>query len=134
VIMQSGSSSCAPASVANMLPLFGMNKTESEVARVFGTTSSGTSPARTLRGLRKLGLRAEYVHITSTDLLARNQPAVLFVERSGNGADHAIALMGSRDGMFDIIDPLSGRFLVPARRLESEWRGHAILVSAPEVP
>jgi ABC-type bacteriocin/lantibiotic exporter with double-glycine peptidase domain len=57
---------CGPAAVVNALRLFGLHVPEAHVAKLAGTTVTGTDDRQLMRALRKLGCGPTAVSLTST--------------------------------------------------------------------
>jgi len=133
VILQSSTSSCAAATVANLDRLRGGTLTEGEAAELMGTTRSGTSTAQIYSGLDELGLEPRVrIDFDPQSLLF---PAVLIVDHPETGREsHAIAYIATRQDMFEVWDPTHGRALMSEEELEQIWHGVVIECLALSVP
>ncbi len=127
IVLQSSGSSCAAATVANIVRHFGKQVTEEEVAEVMGTTNFGTSPGQMRFALRRYGLEFETLNERTVDLAEVRVPAVLFIDHPAVRAEgHAVAFFGVRGDRFEVWDPLVGRvFWTPAMATDV-WYGNGI--------
>jgi len=106
---------------------FGMLKSERDMAELFGTTASGTSAARVIRGMRKLGILATDVYRKDCDPFNVTVPAMLFVDHPATGPNsHAVAMMDNTDGLVTIWDPLGGPTRMRPETLLRVWHGFAL--------
>jgi len=127
IVLQTSSSSCAAAAAANIVQQFGMLKSERDMAELFGTTASGTSAARVIRGMRKLGILATDVYRKDCDPFNVTVPAMLFVDHPATGPNsHAVAMMDNTDGLVTIWDPLGGPTRMRPETLLRVWHGFAL--------
>ena len=127
LVFQSNNVSCAAASGANIARMFGMRKTEKNMAELLGTTAAGTSGAQIIYGMRKIGLSCRKVKIADSKPQKLKSPAMMFVNNQFTGPEsHAVAYMGIRNGRAEIWDPLEGRRLYGEIELAKIWHGRAI--------
>ena len=123
-------SSCCAATAANIANMFGMKKTEKEMAELFATTVSGTSPAQVIFGMEKLGFRCKKVNIEDADAKKLNPPAIIMIDHIEAGPEaHAVGLMKRLNGKVEIWDPLRGRSTPDVTKVKKYWHGKAIEVS-----
>ena len=96
MVLQSSGTSCAAASGANIARVFGLAKSERDMAELFGTTTrTGTSAAQVMYGMRQLGITTRKVEIADVDISRLTVPAMLFVDHPVTGPEsHAVAYMG----------------------------------------
>jgi hypothetical protein len=129
VILQSSGESCAAAAGANIVRVFGMQKTEQEMAVLFGTTRGlGTSAAQVIYGMRTLGVAASKVHIPDADPARLTAPAMLFIDHPEAGPEsHAVAYMGLANGQAEIWDSLVGKRWLDTHQLRQIWHGRGIV-------
>lgn len=121
VILQTTMSTCVPASGANIAALLGIHTTEKELAKLFHTTRDGTFPAQALHGMEQLGISGHKVTATG-GIQTVHPPAMLFVI----GDTHAVVYAGMKGGLVEILNPSSGKRLMPESRLNVIWDGHAL--------
>ncbi|MFC1858191.1 cysteine peptidase family C39 domain-containing protein [Thermodesulfobacteriota bacterium] len=128
VIIQTSFVSCGAAAAANILKAFGINKTEKEMANLFGTSViNGTSAAQVVYGMRKLGFNCRMKFDENRDTLIINPPALLYFGKGTAWAKfHAVAFMGYQDGKAEIRDPINGKAYLTKEQLEKEWSGYCI--------
>jgi predicted double-glycine peptidase len=130
VIMQTSTSSCCAAAAANIAHLFGVEKTEKEMAELFGTTVTGTSPGQVIVGMKKLGFKCRKVNIEDADAKKLNAPAMILIDHIEAGPEsHAVSLMKHLNGRVEIWDPLRGKSTPEITRLKGVWHGKAIEIS-----
>ncbi|CAK8720903.1 hypothetical protein GCAAIG_10455 [Candidatus Electronema halotolerans] len=126
IIMQSSPSSCVPASAANLLRLYGMERSEPELAALFGSTLlSGTSAAQLIYGMRQLGIHGQRRYAPDRDISKIKAPAMLFVDYAGT-ENHAVALLRADQESVELADPLVGRKRITPKELRKVWHGRAV--------
>ena len=127
IILQSSGSSCAAATVANILVHFEIPAIEADVARVMGTTFLGSSPGQMRYSLEFYGLEFETLNERTPDLARVHPPAILFVDHPAVGSEgHAVAYFGVRGEKFEIWDPLTGKGLWNEDHVKRRWHGNGI--------
>jgi hypothetical protein len=127
MVYQSSNVSCAAASAATILRTFGIEKTEKEMAHLFGTTVGGTSDAQVIYGMRQIGFSCNKVEIADLNPEKLQPPAMIFVDNQFTGPEsHAVAYMGPSEGKIEIWDPLEGRRLFRKDELARIWHGRGI--------
>jgi hypothetical protein len=129
VILQSSGESCAAAAGANIARGFGLQKTEKEMAELFGTTRFfGTSAAQVVYGMRALGLATHKVEIPEADPAQLSSLAMLFVDHPVTGPEsHAVAFIGFAHGQAEIWDPLEGKRFLDKSQLAQIWHGRGLI-------
>lgn len=126
-VMQTSNASCAAASGASIVRTFGMQKTEKQMAELFGTTVGGTSGAQVIYRMRKIGFSCNKVKVSESDPEKLTAPAMLFVDNQFTGPEsHAVAYMGFNKDKAEIFDPLEGRRLLSKNELAKIWHGRGI--------
>jgi len=146
---QSTTSTCSAAAAATALHSVGIATTESEVAQLCLTRSSGTSTLGLYRGLKmKTAGTAYTVAVYSGPvegfLALPAAPALVSigaaqrVENSQNagrqfsllpGGSHSVTVLGiGPDGTIDVADPFTGRQHMTRANLEMIWGGEAIRI------
>ena len=126
-VMQTSNASCAAASGASIVRTFGMQKTEKQMAELFGTTVVGTSGAQIIYGMRKIGFSCNKVDILESNPEKLNAPAIIFVDNQSTGPEsHAVAYMGFNKDKAEILDPLEGRRFLSKSELAKIWHGRGI--------
>lgn len=126
VVLQSSTSTCAPAASATIARQFGLRPTEAEMVDRMNTTWAGTSPAQIIYGMRSLGLDAKKRDIPSRNLAELTPPAILLVDYKDKPDAHAMAFLGGREKHWIVADPQVGRMTITGEGLKEIWRGHAI--------
>ncbi|MCC3412362.1 MAG: hypothetical protein JGK24_06565 [Microcoleus sp. PH2017_29_MFU_D_A] len=125
VFRQTSSSSCAPAALATVLRRWGIEATESSVARLAGTSRLGTSMPQLIVAARALGLNAIELRPTWEQMQQINRPGVLAVWLfdGPRKLPHAVALLGMNDSVAAIGDPARGRiFYLDRATFAMIWR------------
>jgi hypothetical protein len=125
IVMQSSGVSCAAASGANIARALGLEKSERDMATLFGTTASGTSAAQVVRGFESLGVECEKRQVEPAEVARLRVPAMLFVDHPSAGPEsHAVAAF-EREGEIRVYDPLTGS-PIGAEVLARSWHGRAV--------
>ena len=111
VFRQTSNSSCAPAALATVLRRWGMDATESSVAREAGTSRLGTSMPQLIIAARALGIQGIELSPTWEQIQQINRPGVLAVWLfdGPRKLPHAVALLGINNNIATIADPSRGR-------------------------
>ena len=111
VFRQTSNSSCAPAALATVLRRWGMDATESSVAREAGTSRLGTSMPQLIVAARALGNQGIELSPTWEQIQQINRPGVLAVWLfdGPRKLPHAVALLGINNNITTIADPSRGR-------------------------
>jgi len=125
VFRQTSNSSCAPAALATVLRRWGIEATESSVARFAGTSRLGTSMPQLIVAARALGVSAVEVRSTWEQIQQINRPGVLAVWLfdGPRKLPHAVALLGMNDSVAAIGDPARGRiFYLDRATFAQVWR------------
>jgi predicted double-glycine peptidase len=132
VCLQSSSYSCAPASAAMFLHLYGVTATENEMARLCvtrsgSTVTSGTSESGLLRGLR-IKLMDRATPMISTPAYEKiPTPSLVTIEvRPRTG--HSILVSAVEPGQVRVLDPRYGPGVLPRAQFEKIWQKSAIHV------
>ena len=125
VFRQTSNSSCAPAALATVLRRWGMDATESSVAREAGTSRLGTSMPQIIVAARALGVNAIELAPTWEQIQQINRPGVLAVWLfdGPRKLPHAVALLGINDSIAAIGDPARGQiFYLDRATFALIWR------------
>ncbi len=125
VFRQTSNSSCAPAALATVLRRWGIDATESSVAREAGTSRLGTSMPQIIVAARALGVNAIELAPTWEQIQQINRPGVLAVWLfdGPRKLPHAVALLGMNDTIAAIGDPARGRiFYLDRATFAQIWR------------
>jgi hypothetical protein len=126
-VMQTSNASCAAASGASIARTFGIQKTEKQMANIFGTTVGGTSGAQVIYGMRKIGFASKKVEVPDSDPERLKSPAMIFIDNEFTGPEsHAVAYMGFNKDKAEIWDPLEGRRFLTKNQLAKIWHGRGI--------
>jgi hypothetical protein len=139
ICLQSTPSPCGAASAATVFRQFGINRTESEVARECFTYSGGTENWYIARALqnRDLGVKFRIVNGFPPDV---HTPAIAGV-RVGR-AGHFIVIVARTASGYTVADPLTGRQDYPSDRIAQEYEftgffmevSKGKLLSTPDLP
>jgi predicted double-glycine peptidase len=135
VFKQTSNSSCAPAAMATLLRQWGIAATESEVARLAGTSRMGTSMAQLIVAAQALGLGGVELSPTWEQMQQINRPGVLGVwlfGENGRKQPHAVALLGLTANIATIADPARGQLYYLDRPTFAEvWRKQYVPIYRP---
>ncbi len=124
VFQQTSDSSCAPAALATVLKRWGMDATESSVARLAGTSRLGTSMPQLIVAARALGVSAIELRPTWEQMQQINRPGVLSISLATGAIKrpHAVALLAINDSVAIIGDPARGKiFYLDRATLARFW-------------
>ena len=125
VFRQTSNSSCAPAALATVLRRWGMDATESSVAREAGTSRLGTSMPQLIIAARALGMQGIELSPTWEQIQQINRPGVLAVWLfdGPRKLPHAVALLGINNNIAAIGDPARGKiFYLDRPTFAKIWR------------
>jgi predicted double-glycine peptidase len=135
VYRQTSNSSCAPSALATVLRLWGLDATESEIARLAGTSRLGTSMPQLIVAVQELGLDGVELFPTWEQMRQVNRPGVLatWLLNDNGKAPHAVALIGLQKDSATIADPAFGRiFQVERSQFERIWRKEYVPIFRPQ--
>jgi predicted double-glycine peptidase len=126
IYRQTSDSSCAPAALATLLQRWQLPQaTESEVARLAGTSRMGTSMPQILRAARSLGMDGRELSPTWEQMRQMNRPGILSVWQFAGmrRLPHAVALMAMTADKAIVADPAIGKYIVWNRQeFKRVWR------------
>lgn len=129
IFRQTSNSSCAPAALATVLRRWGINATESSVARLAGTSRMGTSMPQLIVAAQALGMEGMELSSTWEQIQQVNRPGVLAVWLldEGRKLPHAVALLAMNSEVAAIGDPARGRiFYLDRATFAMVWRNQYI--------
>lgn len=122
VFQQTSNSSCAPAALATVLRRWGIDATESSVAREARTSRLGTSMPQLIVAARALGMQGVELSPTWEQIQQINRPGVLAFDGIRQ-LPHAVALLAMNDNTAVIGDPSRGRiFSLDKATFAKIWR------------
>ena len=113
VVRQNSSSTCGAASCATLLRHLRIDPdaTEAKMIPLCGTGMFGSTAFGMAVGLKSvaapLGWRVQIVKCNWEEFIARRQPAVISL-REGFTTSHAVAVIGFKENLIQIADPLAG--------------------------
>ena len=125
VFRQTSNSSCAPAALATVLRRWGIDATESSVARFAETSRLGTSMPQLIVAARALGMQGIELTPSWEQMQQINRPGVLAVWLfdGPRKLPHAVALLGMNDSIAAIGDPARGKiFYLDRPTFAKIWR------------
>lgn len=120
VCLQTTAASCGPCCVATMLNIYGIRKSEKEIAPKVFLSGMGSDFWHLARYLRMEGLEVEIVklprkpHNLPTPLLA-------MVHQEGQQFYHCIVVFNIEEDVFEIGDPSAGRRVLPKDYIFREY-------------
>ncbi len=131
VCMQSTDYTCVAASMVTLLHAWGITATETEMARLSRTDTSGTTDIRALAGLQhKLNgsnLAAHYDAFAYDDLMRTPMPCIASIDW-GYTANHMVAIMKITEKEVTLGDPLESIKQIPKSEFLRKWNGRAIFI------
>lgn len=125
VFKQTSMSSCAPAAMATVLRRWGIEATESSVAKLAGTSRLGTSMPQLIVGVRELGMDGVELSPRWEQMRQINRPGVLgvWLIDGSRMLPHAVALLEMTEDQVAIGDSASGKIFVLNRaQFARIWR------------
>jgi hypothetical protein len=120
VCLQSGYSTCGPASLATLMALHGDRRTEKETARNSYSSLTGTEIWYLVRLARNRGFLVSWGDVAS--LATVPVPAMIGTTMTGSGAGHFITLLGRTPSQLEVGDPLIGRRAFTAEQFAKRYR------------
>jgi predicted double-glycine peptidase len=136
IFQQTSDSSCAPAALATVLRLWGVDATESSVARLAETSLLGTSMPQIIVAAQGFGMDGVELDTSWAQMRQINRPGViatwLYSDDRGR-APHAIALLGMNNESVIIGDPAYGKIYQIGRAefLDRYWRNQYVPIFRP---
>ena len=129
VCLQSSQSTCGPASAATLLRQFGVDASESELARDSFSSSSGTEAWYLARAIRSRGVEVRFRFVDKVEEVVA--PAIIGIQFP-NGFGHFIALRERKGEQMSIGDPLIGPETLHSSELlaRGEFTGFALELRA----
>jgi len=134
VFQQTSASSCAPSALATILRRWGLPATESEVARLAGTSRLGTSMPQLIEAARALAMDGLELSPTWEQMQRINRPGVLatWLFYLHGKAAHATALIALDDTTATIADPAFGKiYQVNRQQFDRLWRRQYVPIFRP---
>jgi predicted double-glycine peptidase len=135
VFQQTSDSSCAPAALATILRLWGLEATESNVAQLAGTSLLGTSMPQLIVAAQGFGMEGIELSPTWAQMQRINRPGVLatWLYSDHGKAPHAIALLGIDNTSVIIGDPAYGKIfqIDKTEFLDRYWRDQYVPIFRP---
>jgi len=130
VVLQSSAATCVSASAANLLRLYGVRRTEKQMAELFGASAAGATSAQLLYGLSAEGFVCEREFHVGGNIKAVTPPAIVFYgERYG--VPHAVVLASRNGEQLTIVDPLGGKKTMSASEVSRFWDGEVVRCRPP---
>lgn len=134
VFRQTSQSSCAPSALATVLRRWNSSATESQVAKLAGTSRLGTSMPQLIVAARELGMDGVELSPTWEQMQRINRPGVLGVWLIDGlrKLPHAVALLAMDSQQVAIGDPARGRIYVLNREQFARiWRQQYVPIFRP---
>lgn len=109
VTLQTLQVTCVPATLATICKLYGETINEYEATRRVKTLFPGSLTSHSINGCRALGFsEAAYSKMTFEQLFAENLPFIVTVSSGISNVEHAVGVIGWREGRVYLGDPLRG--------------------------
>ncbi len=134
VYAQTSDSSCAPAALATLLRHWGIDKSESTIAQLAGTSRLGTTMPQLLIAAKAIGMEGLELKSSWEEMQQINRPGILAVWLfdGDRKRPHAVALLGLTDSVATIADPARGKIFYLDRGLfEHIWREEYVPIFHP---
>jgi hypothetical protein len=109
VTLQTLQVTCVPATLSTICKLYGEPINEYEATRRVKTLFPGSLTSHSVTGCRALGfIEAAYSKRTFEQLFAENLPFIVTVSSGISNVEHAVGVIGLREGRVYLGDPLRG--------------------------
>ncbi|NJO79453.1 MAG: hypothetical protein HC827_13695 [Cyanobacteria bacterium RM1_2_2] len=134
IFRQTSNSSCAPAALANVLRRWGINATESSVAKLAGTSRLGTSMPQLIVAAQGFGMNGIELSPTWEQMRRINRPGVLatWLYSETGKAPHAVSLLAMTENTITIADPAFGKLYdLNQTQFERVWRNQYVPIFRP---
>ena len=135
VFEQTSLSSCAPAALATLMRVWGIDATESQMARFASTSRMGTTMPQLIIGARSIGFDGVELDPTWEQMQQINRPGILGVwlfDNNGRKLPHAVALLGLNPTTATIADPARGQlFYLDRPTFDQVWRHQYVPIFRP---
>ena len=124
VCLQSGGSTCGPASLATVLSIYGVRKSEEEIARNSYSCSSGTENWYMIRYARSLGFKVSCSKENDIDKVPF--PSIIGTRLGKIG--HFVVLLDRVGESYIIGDSLKGRLKLSREEFDRRYRFEGVVV------
>lgn len=134
VFQQTSNSSCAPAALATVLRRWKVDATESNVAKLAGTSRLGTSMPQLIVAARAFQLDGLELTPTWEQMQYVNRPGVLatWLYSETGRAPHAVSLLGMSQTSVTLADPAFGKlYQLDQPEFERIWRKQYVPIFQP---
>lgn len=118
VAIQSTGSTCGPSSLATILNYYGKQDTEANIAQHAYTSSSSTENWYLARYAHSQGFDYQFLTVAKLDQVPT--PSIIGVRLGYIG--YFIVLLGTKNGLYEIADSLSGRAFLTERQFNQKYR------------
>lgn len=133
VVMQSTGSTCGPASLANILRVYGRKCDEKDVAIAMRTGMGGTTDTEGAAGAKLLGFpKAQPCMITFEEILREDLPLVVNVDF--DGIPHDVGIIGVTSHTIFIADPAAGMVQYTHKEFQGIFKKRGIRLGSPAFP
>jgi len=126
VELQETDSSCGPASLRYLLRYYGVDVSESELARVAGTTKAGTSLMGLANAADEYGFDAEAWQLDWTRPYELRTPAIVHLP----DRQHFVVVKQITEDQVIVADPAIGLLSFSHSEFTRVWRGITLYISA----
>jgi len=119
VTLQTLQVTCVPSALSTICKLYGEPINEYEATRRVKTLFPGSLTSHSVTGCRALGFtEAAYSKMTFEQLFAENLPFIVTVSSGVSNVEHAVGVIGWREGRVYLGDPLRGLTMTTPDHLE----------------
>lgn len=123
VILQTIQVTCIPSALATVCRVYGDPVDELEATRKVKTLLLGSLVSHAISGCRRLGFsEAAYSKKSLQEILDENLPFIITISSGFYQIEHAIGVIGCRNGNLYLADPLRGLIIMTAAQLQKNWK------------
>ncbi|OGK08223.1 MAG: hypothetical protein A2W80_14285 [Candidatus Riflebacteria bacterium GWC2_50_8] len=119
VTLQTLQVTCVPSTLSTICKLYGEPINEYEATRRVKTLFPGSLTSHSVTGCRALGFtEAAYSKMTIEQLLTENLPFIVTVSTGISNVEHAVGVIGWREGQLYLANPLRGLVITTPDQLK----------------
>lgn len=135
VVIQTTGFTCAPASLATVMRLYGKPMTEASASVFVGAGMGGSFDDEITRGAIAVGFPEAAPWTTTLDAIASEDMPLIISIRFHDAWDmHAVALIGLSSTTVTLADPMGGLRRIPREKFHEHWRGRGVRLGRPAFP
>lgn len=135
VVIQTTGYTCAPASLATLMRLYGKPMTEVDASVLVGGGMGGSFDDEITAGAKAAGFPDALPWTGNLDAIASEDlPLIVSIRFHDVWDMHAVALIGLSSTTVTLADPMGGLRRIPRDRFHEHWRGRGVRFGRPSFP